>query len=290
MFLRKAAAISVAICLMAGPAQADIFGDIANVVTAPLRAPTEATIRILQNDDPAQVVTSPLQAGGRIVERGSQELQNAQNVINQVPREAIRQTLGDDWVTAYNALTSSQRVQFELATTSGRYLGGCMQGRSCDINQLTAAPVAAALRDAYKVYAPYSVPLHPQLQRVLERVVPFQVLSAARIVVGAMPDLSVPGMLNAGYEVARGGHAVTIGNVIIFSRPLNFNDLNDWNWLLHELRHVEQYMSYSSDVFESIDGFAVNYIAHYNSVENDAQNAADQRQAMLNQMCKYGGC
>lgn len=288
-FAKNAHALSVAAILTFAvqPAHADIFGDAVRVITAPITLPTETTIQILRRDDPAAPGKEVVNRAGVVVQRGSSEMQRAQDAFMGVPRDAIQNNLGGDWVRAYDTLTASQRVQFELATTSGRFLGGCMRGQPCNLQQLTAAPLAAAMRDAYKVYSGYATPLTPSTIQILSSVVPLNVLQNARIAVGVTPDFTVPGMLNAGWTVTGNGHAVTLGNVMIFSRELNPNDLNDWVWLLHELRHTEQYMSYSNDVLESIDGFAVAYISNSNGMEADAQATALQR---MDYLCWRYGC
>lgn len=295
MFIKKVIGLAAVVALAVLPtsvAQAlslgDVVGDIARVVTAPIIAPADATIKILRGDNPTTALTGPMQSAGRIIQQGSTQYQRAQSVFMNVPRDAIRNHLGGDWVRAYDLLTASERVKYELATTSGRFLGKCLQGQRCTVEEVTAAPLAAAMRDAYKVYIGHSAPIHPNVGRILSYVVPPQVLAAARITVGAVPDFSVPGMLNAAHEAAGRGHAVALGNLIIFSRPLNFADLGDWNWLLHELRHIEQYMAFSMDALEAIDGFAVNYMYHHQSVEDDAQSSANQRQAILDQLCRFG--
>lgn len=147
-------------------------------------------------------------------------------------------------------------------------------------------PLAAAMRDAYKTYYAYSSPLDSQLKQYLSIAVPINVLNAARFTVGNTPDFTIPGFLNAGYEAAGNGHAVALANVVIFSRYPNMTDCFDFHWVLHELRHVEQYMSYSADALEAIDGFAVNYISSYNSIEDDADNAAN---AWIRQLGNYYG-
>jgi len=150
------------------------------------------------------------------------------------------------------------------------------------MDQLAAVPVAAAMRDAYKMYAPNAMPLDPQLINYLSRVVPMNVLLSARWTVGNVPNFTVPGFLNAGYEAAGRSHAVTLGNVMIFSQTPDPN--SDLTWMLHEMFHIEQYMRYSMDPLESIDGFAVEYVQHFNSMENEAENAAQQRFANLRQL------
>jgi hypothetical protein len=100
-------------------------------------------------------------------------------------------------------------------------------------------------------------------------------------VIGNTPDFTVPGFLNSANEVFGTAHAVTIGNIMIFSRFPDLRYVNDWHWLLHEMRHIDQYMSFSAEALESIDGFAVDYIQNYKSMEHDADAAADAMLAAM---------
>lgn len=272
------------------PAQADLFGDVVKIVTAPITVPIQATADVLQGRDPTRSANEAAQAAGRTLNNGLNAAQQVHQQIVGVPRAVISNNFGGDWLNAYDVLTASQRVQTEMGFTGGRFLGLCLQTSQCNPNQIVAMPVAASLRDAYKLYLPYSTPLDPRAQAILSRVMPMGIVSGARIAIGNTPNFTLPGFLNYGHERFGSGHAVTIGNLMIFSRPLNSNSLEDWNWLLHELRHIEQYSGYSGNVMEAIDGFSVNYVYHYKSIENDAQGAADQRQSMLSQMCQWGGC
>jgi hypothetical protein len=255
-------------------AQADFFSDVAKVVTAPITAPVEATKRLLEGDDPAKVITRPIQAGGRVIQQTVQTADVVKDQVLNVPREAIRNTLGEDWERGFDTLTALQRVQFEMQLTSGRFLGGCLQGQQCDVQAISAMPVAASMRDAYKVYVSYSVPLHPGVQQQVSVVVPGGLLGYSRIAVGNVPDFTVPGFLNAANSTIGNDHAVTLGNLMIFSRWPDLTNCSDIDWLLHELYHVNQYSRYSANVLESIDGFAVDYVGHFNSMEEDARNNA----------------
>ena len=89
--------------------------------------------------------------------------------------------------------------------------------------------------------------------------------------------MTVPGFLNSGNSAFGNGHAVTLGNLMIFSAMPDVNTYGGAVWLLHELFHIEQYLRYSFDPLESIDGFAVDYIRNYNGMENEAQNNAVAR-------------
>lgn len=265
----------------ATPVHAGIWEDVARTVVAPVTAPYEMTARVLQGRSPEDAVRAQLRAPGNVLATGSTLAGNLSTTVYSLPRDNIRRELGPGWVDAYDTLIANNRVQAQIASTSGRFLGGCMQGQPCNLQQLTAIPLAGAMRDAYQVYAPYSMPLHPQLIQALSSAVPMQVLTAARVSVGNVPNMTVPGLLNASHRTVGNAHAVTLGNVMIFSRHINFSNRDDLIWFLHELHHVEQYMRYSPDILESIDGFAADYIYHYNSIENQAENAAAQRINML---------
>jgi hypothetical protein len=264
-----------------GLAQAGFLDDVGRVVTAPITAPIQATQDILRGAPPNQVIQNVIgnyvAPQGRLIQNTVQIVEIGHNFVMSVPRDAIQRNLGGDWLRGYDLLTASQRVQYEIAFTSGRFLGQCLQTQQCGINQLTAMPVAAAMRDAYKVYVTYSYSLDPNLVQVLARVVPFQVLAAARWSIGNTPDLTAPGFLNAGYTAFGNLHAVTLGNVMIFSQMPDLSNSGGWIWLLHEMFHIEQYMRYSTSPLESIDGFAVDYVANYNAMENEAQSNAVAR-------------
>jgi hypothetical protein len=281
----KLSLIFVACCFAASSAFAGFLEDVGRAVTAPITAPLQATRDVLRGAPPSQIIQNQYNAQVipqvQVMQNAAQIVQAGHNFVMSVPRDAIQRNLGGDWVRGYDFLTASQRVQYELAFTSGRYLGRCLQAGQCGINQLAAMPVAAAMRDAYKVYVTYSYPLDPNVLQILNRVVPPQVLYAARWSIGNTPDMTVPGFLNAGYTAFGNGHAVTLGNVMIFSQMPDLSNGNGWVWLLHELFHIEQYMRYSSDALESIDGFAVDYVNNYQNMESEAQNNAVARYNQL---------
>ena len=247
---------------------AQFWKDVADVVTFPVKAPYQATVQILNGNNVANTVTDQF---GRVIQSGSNIAQRTQSVFISVPDNIIRNTLGDNWLRGYQILTTNQRVQFELQATTGKYLGGCLQG-NCSVVQLVAGPLAATLRDSYKVYSNYSAPLPPELTQTLSKVVPQYVLSQARWTIGDIKDFTVPGFLNSANTMNGGGHAVTIGNVMIFSRQLDLSEGGDWEWLLHEMHHISQYMRYSTNVFESIDGFAIDYVQNWGGLEQEAAN------------------
>ena len=269
------------------PASADFFSDVGNAVTAPIRAPIQATQDLLQGRPANEVVQNQLnlQVGAPAVAAGSaiNLIQQGNDFVNRVPRDVIQSNLGGDWLNAYDSLTASQRIRQEIAFTQGRFLSQCLATGACSVNQMTAMPLAASLRDAYKVYFPSSQPLNPQLVQILSRVVPYPVVASARWTIGSVPNFTIPGFLNAGHEMMGQGFAVTVGNIMIFSQAPDLSTQDGVTWLLHEMFHIEQYMRYSGNLLESVDGFAVDYISNYDGMENEAQSNAEARYANLYQ-------
>ena len=279
---------AAAVACIPSSASAGIFDDAVRIVTAPIRAPVEATRDVLRGAPPGQIIQNQVNIHvapqARIAQNAAQVVQRGHEIITRIPRDVIQNNLGGDWVRGYDILTASQRIQFEIAFTSGRFLGHCIHNiQQCNINQLTAVPLAGAMRDAYRAYVTYSYPLDPFLMQTLSRVVPWQVLAAARWTVGNTPDMTIPGFLNAGHSAFGNQHAVTLANVMIFSQMPDLRFEGGWVWLLHELFHIEQYMRYSGDPLESIDGFAVDYVSNHGGIESEAQNNAVARFNILRQ-------
>jgi hypothetical protein len=280
--------VGALLCLLPEQSRADFFSDVGRTLgsaaqiiidtsTAPIRIPEQ----ILRGDNPASVLTGQFRSAGETIERASDVFQQAQSTFSNIPRDTISRSLGPEWRDAFDILTASQRVQFELATTSGRFFGRCLQGQQCDVATLAAAPLAAAMRDAYKVYIGHSAPLGPELIDALSSVMPRNILINARFVIGIVPNFTIPGFLNAAHQATGSGHAVTLANLMVFSEMPNPNAQEGLTWLLHELRHIEQYARYSSDYLEAIDGFAIDYLQRYRSLEDDAESNASRRFDLL---------
>jgi hypothetical protein len=263
-------------------ATANFLDDAVNIVTAPVRAPAQLTQDVLRGAPPGQVIQNQVNINAapqaHIAGQAINAVDRGHKIVAAIPRQIIGNTLGNDWLQGYDILTASERVQFEIGMTSGRFLTNCAQNvNSCNPVQLAAMPVAAAMRDAYRVYVTYSYPLPQWVVAQLAPVVPPQVLGVARWAVGKTPDFTVPGFLNAANSLGGTGHAVTLGNVMIFSEMPNLGQGSGWIWLLHEMFHIEQYERYSGDVLESIDGFATDYVRNSSGMEAEAQNTAVAR-------------
>ncbi|UZE47072.1 hypothetical protein ONR75_18955 [Rhodopseudomonas sp. P2A-2r] len=181
---------------------------------------------------------------GDAIEKAAEVYQKANDIVYKLPREAIRSTLGEDWVTAFNILTASERIKTQIASTSGKYLGKCVGGEQCEVKEVVAIPVAAALKDAYGLYIQNAKPFEPSMVQVLSHAMPGGIVTSARWVVAKTPDFTFPGFYNFKNSVSGARSAVTIGNLIILSELPDFTHKGDWSWILHELHHSEQYAAF----------------------------------------------
>lgn len=267
-------ALLAILAIVATPARADFWSDLRDVTIAPLTVPSEVVVDTLRGKDPARSINRSTGAGGRLMNRTEREVSRIHDQVFNEARRGIDRVAGRDWVRAFDILTASHRVMNEITFTSGRYLGHCLEAGACSPERLAAMPLAAALRDAHRVYERYAVPLDWRWQNTFSIAVPRHLLSTVRIAVGRTPDITVPGFLNYAHTVDGGGHAVTIGNIVVFSRAPDFFNCSDLRWFLHELQHVEQYMSFSTNIPESIDGFSVDYVFNYAGLERDADRAS----------------
>lgn len=136
------------------------------------------------------------------------------------------------------AVESSASVALAAAVTAAR-----------DRHGRTARPIPAGVRSALRGH--FSDAL----------------LARARYVIGA-DRVSLPTLINGSRRLfgEAHGHAVTVGDVIVFSRDPGMN----LDWWAHELRHVEQYQRWG------IGGFSRRYVGDWRAVERDASTKASR--------------
>jgi hypothetical protein len=176
--------------------------------------PTKVPRAILNGKNPIEAKVDQKReqgtAAGRVVRDGTQAVGELHATIVDLHRDRIRRTFGPEWVRAYDLLHAPQRTGFEAAMSGSRLLGHCLQGDRCTVEEIAAMPLAEALRDAWKEYAPYARPLPLGIQHKLRRVLPPEIVAGVRYVVADLPDLTVLGMLNAANGAFGTEHAVTI--------------------------------------------------------------------------------
>jgi len=134
--------------------------------------------------------------------------------------------------------------------------------------KLAIQMLADALRDAERQHLRNATPLSAPMREALQPFFAERILDRARIAVGDV-EPTLPALINAvAGEILRaegdrnGGHAVTVGRVMVFSRMPGMDEID---WIGHEVKHVEQYNALG------FEGFSERYLSHANEVESEAR-------------------
>jgi hypothetical protein len=290
MFMRKEASqIALAVSLsiapsFATPAQAlkinikSVVKDIGNIANQVTKLPNPITT-------PIQIVTgkqNPLEVKDYIKQQGAAlgSITNSTRNITNVPYDAggqlVSEVGGDKARIVFEFATGPERYQREFAFTAAQSAAGVLAGQ--DPLVALAMPLAAAIRDAHSKYSAAAKPFPPEVKSLLGQVIPTDILERARYTVGDL-KISLPSIIANGAKLfGEDELAVTIDDIIVFPRNIDFNDINDLVWTGHELFHVKQYRDWG------VDQFAFNYLKNSRAVEDQAKAAASYVRSFLNQI------
>lgn len=141
------------------------------------------------------------------------------------------------------------------------------------LGTLATAQLQRELAYAYQHHIGDSRPLPAEVQVFLRGIIPDQIIDAARYTVSDDAP-TLPALLNRGNrELLQQDHAVSILNLVIFSREPTFASAADARWWAHELGHHIQYRRWGG-----IEAFAQRYVADFQGIEREAETFG--RQAM----------
>jgi hypothetical protein len=140
-----------------------------------------------------------------------------------------------------------------------------------DFTALAQQQLAAALSRAYAAHIDNARPLPADVQQFLRGILPDEIIARARFTV-SNDATTLPGLLNQGHRAyMQQDNAVSIDNLIIFSREPTFASGTDARWWAHELGHHLQYRQLGS-----IEGFAREYVLSFQKLEADAERYGEQ--------------
>ena len=113
--------------------------------------------------------------------------------------------------------------------------------------QLTAAPLAAAIRAAHERHAPRAAPLPQAVREGLQEHFSAQVLTVAKFAVGTV-EITLPNFIGKGAAFMGDDYAVVVDDTIVFNdNPPSFSE--NPGWWAHEVQHVAQYSRMGVEVF-----------------------------------------
>lgn len=140
-----------------------------------------------------------------------------------------------------------------------------------DMTEIATQQLAAALAHAYSAHIAAARPLPQPVQDFLQGIIPDEFIKRARFTV-SNDTSTLPGLLNQGHRTYRNeDNAVSIDNLIIFSREPGFDKGTDARWWAHELGHHLQYQRLGG-----IQGFARQYVLNFPGLEREAETYGEQ--------------
>jgi len=140
-----------------------------------------------------------------------------------------------------------------------------------DMTELATQQLAAALAHAYSAHIAAARPLPQPVQDFLQGIIPDEFIKRARFTVST-DTRTLPGLLNQGHRAYRNeDNAVSIDNLIIFSREPGFDTGTDARWWAHELGHHLQYQRLGG-----IQGFARQYVLNFQGLEREAETYGEK--------------
>ena len=196
-----------------------------------------------------------LQAAGVAASTATEQAENIKVTV----AGAIAGNVGK---TTVQIITGPERLQEEFASTAVLEAADLLNGANA--NQLIAAPLAAALRAAQAQFGPSSQPVPDAVKQRLGQFYTAAQLANARYAIGTI-SISIPDLIIHAQKTFEGNDfAVTVGNIIVFSK----DPADNYHWWAHELQHTVQYSAWG------IDKFAFQYVTTCHSVEQDAEDHA----------------
>lgn len=165
-------------------------------------------------------------------------------------------------------------VEINILPYFVKKIGGLDASSPEDIAKAIAtAPIemilASYIQAAFDTLEPASTEIPKSIKKLLKEHFDDNVLNNAKYIVSTF-GLTLPEAIN-GLQVFMGNHAhaVTVGNVIVFSKEPDNSDAAI-HWWAHELQHVAQYNKFG------IDGFSNKYVNNYNEIEAEADAKAKE--------------
>lgn len=139
------------------------------------------------------------------------------------------------------------------------------------VRALAIARLDTELRYARERHVEDSQPLPAAVREFMRDLLPDELLAQARYTV-SVDAPTLPALLNRGHrELLDQDHAVSVPDLIIFSREPTFASAADARWWGHELAHLLQYRRWGGT-----EAFAQRYVDDFQAVEREAEALGQQ--------------
>ena len=302
----QAMGLGLVVTLLSANSKADFWSDLrdsaGDVGTAAWRyttAPVESMIngaKVITEGASASTIVDPYQrlgmAAGDAIEGGYSLARQPEQFITAKVQKYSQKWGGDAGGFVFDLSTFSSRLMSDLAQSSVNASANVLRGQNP--LQISAAPLAAAIRSARDVHAPNAHPLPEDVRIGLAGFFSEATLSRAKWTVGTV-QITLPNLFGGGNRMMGDGFAVVVDNIIVFNEyPPEFTDDNARHWWVHEITHVAQYRDmgvekfaweYLRDLGRNIEGEADNLGAAFIKLDSNgvhmASLAMEQRSAAI---------
>jgi len=249
----------------------DTVGDVAETgwraTTAPYKA-LENTAKVITGSEKPKAIFKPYKDLGR---SAGNAVAGATN-LSQTPQKELYKRInkyaakygGDVGEFIFDISTFSQKFYNELAVASGHSLANALRGQNP--LQVTAAPLAGAIRAAREKHLARAKPIPQDVKQELNGFFSTAILNRAKYTVGKV-DITLPNFIGNGAKFMGNDYAVVVDDIIVFNdTPPSFSESPFW-WT-HEVAHIDQYHRWG------VESFAFRYIRDLGS---SIEAEADQR-------------
>ena len=230
-------------------AQFGFLGNIAKVAIQTVVAPAQTVInaaKVLPENGNISSVYKPyiaiVNSTGIAISSSIQSVTGLQQNVFQKAQQFAQQTTGNTGAFIFDLGTFTSQYCSELVSSSALGVGSILQG--ANIFEITAAPLAAAIRAGNSRYSSIAMPIPDNIKQLLNRYFSKSVLDNARYTIGST-QITLPNFIGQGQAFFGKDYAVTVDNIIVF----NTNPQNKIMWWVHELTHVDQYERWGIEKF-----------------------------------------
>jgi hypothetical protein len=207
-------------------------------------------------------------SAGNTIEGATQLISAPQQYIYNEVNEFVEEHGGDVGEFVFDIATFNQQLLNQVTVSSNMAIANALRGQNP--LQITAGPLAAAIRAARNKHLAGARPLPQEVKRALTGLIPPQTLNIAKYCVGTV-DITLPNFIGRGAQFMGNDYAVVVDDIIVFNDdPPSFSDASFW-WT-HEVAHVDQYRRWG------VEKFAFRYIRDLGSdIENEADMIAQRK-------------
>ena len=238
------------------------------VTTAPIEAVANTGKVLTGNAKPKDIFQPYKELGkvsGNTVGGATDLISNPQKKLFEEVRKFVSKAGGKPGEFVFDISTFNNQFYSQLGVSGGHGLANVLRGQNP--LQVTAAPLAAAIRAARERHAVNAKPLPDDVKKALTAHFDAATLNRAKYAVGTV-EITLPNFIGKGNKFMGNDYAVVVDDIIVFSSdPPSYDKAAFW-WA-HEVTHIDQYRRVG------VESFSFKYLRDLgSSIEKEADAKA----------------